>query len=94
MSEPKQDDEAAGGRSDSTEVLGMDDIFADFPPLTPGRIMWGTLFKIIEWEQRHGIGSTSRETLRAYMDDGYGAAQAGLELGLIDYGQASGCEDA
>ena len=23
MSEPKQDDEAAGGRSDSTEVLGM-----------------------------------------------------------------------
>lgn len=70
-----------------------DDIFADFPPLRPGMIMWGTLFKIIEWEQRHGIGNVSRETLKGYQEEGYGAAQAGLELGLIDYGQASGSED-
>ena len=80
---------------DIEELLGADedDIFADYPKYTPGPIGWGTLLRIVEGEQRHGIGSTSAETVRAYREEGYGAAQAGLMLGLIDYGQATGCED-
>ena len=66
------------------------DIFADFPEFKPGNIGWGTLYRIIEWEQRHGINTVGKEVLEAYREDGYGATQAGLMLGLIDYGQASG----
>lgn len=69
------------------------DIFADYPKYAAGRIGWGTLLQIVEWEQRHGIGTTSAEMVRAYREEGYGAAQAGLMLGLIDYGQATGCEE-
>ena len=69
------------------------DIFADYPKYTPGRVGWGDLFRIIEWQNRHVIGSVSKATLNSYREEGYSAAQAGLETGLIDYGQASGCED-
>lgn len=79
----------------SNDGLGVEepDIFADYPAITPGHIGWGTLLRIVEWEKRHGIGSTSAETVKAYREEGYSAAQAGLELGLVDYGQASGCEE-
>lgn len=70
-----------------------DDIFADYPKFTPGRIGWGTLFAIFEWQERHGIASTTRPILEAYHEEGQSAAVAGLTLGLIDYGQATGCED-
>ena len=69
------------------------DIFADYPEYTPGKIGWGTLLRIVEWQDRHGIGDVSADTVRAYRDEGYGAAQAGVMLGLLDYGQATGCED-
>lgn len=74
-------------------MTDTDDLFADYPPLTPGRITWGTLLAIVEWQERHGIGSVSAETVRSYRDEGYGPAQAGLDMGLIDYGQASGEKD-
>ncbi len=91
--EQNENDAACGG-SDLTAVLGADDdIFADYPKYTPGQIGWGTLLRIVEWEQRHGIGSTSAETVRAYQEEGYGAAQAGVMLGLLDYGQATGCKE-
>ena len=70
-----------------------DELYADYPKYTTGRIGWGTLLQIVEWQDRHGIGDVSAETVQAYREEGYGAAQAGLMLGLIDYGQASGCED-
>ena len=71
----------------------MANIFDDYPQFTAGRIGYGTLYKIIEWEQRHGINNVSRGTIDACREEGLKAAQAGLELGLIDYGQATGCED-
>lgn len=74
-------------------VKEADELFADYPKYTPGRIGWGTLLQIVEWQERHGIGDVSAETVRAYREEGYGAAQAGLMLGLLDYGQASGCEE-
>ena len=69
------------------------DIFADYPEYTPGQIGWGTLLRIVEWQDRNGIGDVSADTVRAYRDEVYGAAQAGVMLGLLDYGQATGCED-
>ena len=69
------------------------DIFADYPEYTPGQIGWGTLLRIVEWQDRNGIGDVSADTVRAYRDEGYGAAQAGVMLGLLDYGQATGCGD-
>ena len=69
------------------------DIFADYPKYTPGQIGWGTLLQIVEWQNRNGIGDVSADTVRAYRDEGYGAAQAGVMLGLLDYGRATGCED-
>lgn len=71
-------------------MLPETDIFDDYPKFEPGRVGWGTLFKIVEWQDRHGIGDISRETVEAFREDGYGAAQAGLMMGLIDYGQATG----
>lgn len=71
----------------------MTDIFEDYPTFVPGRIGYGTLQKIIEWEQKHGIGHVTWEQVCAYREDGHSAAEVGLMLGLIDYGQASGCED-
>ena len=69
------------------------DIFADYPEYTPGQIGWGTLLRIVEWQDRNGIGDVSADNVRAYRDEGYGAAQASVMLGLLDYGQATGCED-
>jgi hypothetical protein len=83
----------AQGPVDVTVSHEADDLFADYPKYTTGRIGWGTLLQIVEWQDRHGIGDVSAETVQAYREEGYGAAQAGLMLGLIDYGQASGCED-
>ncbi len=80
-------------RSKDETISGGDDLFADFPPLTPGRITYGTLRAIIEWQERHGIGDVSLATLEACREEGMGAARAGLELGLIDYGQATGQTD-
>ena len=51
------------------------------------------LFRSVEWQDRNGIGDVSADTVRVYRDEGYGAAQAGVMLGLLDYGQATGCED-
>lgn len=87
MKNKEANDEALIGGSGLNAELDV------FPPITPGRIGWGTLRKIIEWEQRHGIGKVSQKTLDGYREEGYSAAQAGLELGLIDYGQASGDVD-
>lgn len=73
--------------------LGADDtdaMFADFPPLTPGCITYGTLLAIVEWRKRHGLDCVSKGTVRACRGEGQPAGQAGLELGLIDYGQATG----
>jgi hypothetical protein len=69
------------------------DIFADYPPITPGRITWAQLRAIVEWRDRHRIGDCSLATLEACREEGQSAARAGLELGLIDYGQASGDVD-
>lgn len=70
------------------------DIFADYPQITPGRITYGALRAIVAWRDRHGIGDhVTPATLDACAKEGQSAAQAGLELGLIDYGQATGCED-
>ena len=68
-----------------------DDIFADFPTITPGRITWGDLRRIQAWRESHGIGQDcSQAIIDAYREEGHGAAAAGLQMGLIDYGQASG----
>ena len=105
MSEPRESPGFSRGGAVNHETLPAqgpvdvnvsheaDDLFADYPKYTPGRIGWGTLLQIVEWQDRHGIGDASAETVRAYREEGYGAAQAGLMLGLIDYGQASGCEE-
>ena len=93
--------EMSDSDSRSREVTNADvnvsqqdaDIFADYPEYTPGQIGWGTLLRIVEWQDRNGIGDVSADTVRAYRDEGYGAAQAGVMLGLLDYGQATGCED-
>jgi hypothetical protein len=70
------------------------DIFDDFPKLTPGRISYGQLRAIVEWRERHGIGGdVTLAMVDAFQEEGQTAPIAGLELGLIDYGQASGCED-
>lgn len=71
----------------------FDTMFEDYPKITPGRITYGTLLALVEWRDRHGIGGVSKNTVLAYREEGQTAAIAGLELGLIDYGQASGCED-
>jgi hypothetical protein len=77
----------AGGNS-------MSDLdYSDYPKYTPGRIRYGTLFRILRWEEENGIAQVSEDEIRAYMEDGMSAAQAGLSLGLIDYGQASGETD-
>ena len=66
----------------------------DYPRLTPGRISYATLRAIVKWRESHGIGdAVSLEMVNAYQEEGQTAAVAGLEMGLIDYGQASGCED-
>jgi hypothetical protein len=71
----------------------VNELFADYPQIVPGRITWSALLRIVEWQERHGIADVTAETVRACREEGQGAAQAGLSLGLIDYGQASGCED-
>lgn len=94
--EADQGTNAADRGSALSEGLGADDadaMFADFPRLTPGRITYGTLLAIVEWRDRHGIGDVSKETVLAYQEEGQTAGRAGLELGLIDYGQATGCDD-
>jgi hypothetical protein len=69
-------------------------LFDDYPPLTPGRITYSTLRRIVEWREAHGIGDgVSLSMVNAYQEEGQTAAIAGLEMGLIDYGQATGCED-
>lgn len=87
MEQTENVNKAAGAPSGLN--VGLD----DFPHITPGQIGWGTLRNIIEWEQRCGIGNVSQKTLDFYREEGYSAAQTGLELGLIDYGQASGDDD-
>lgn len=62
----------------------MDDIFADCPEVTPGKVGWGTLRRLLDWQQRHNIASATHETLDAYREEGYSPAQTGLDLGLID----------
>ena len=69
------------------------DIFDDFPEFTPGRVHYGTLKAILRWEQKQGIATITQSEIDAYRLDGYSAARAGLELGLIDYPQATGCEE-
>ena len=69
------------------------DIHADYPQYTPGQITYGVLRRIIEWQQRHGICDTTLATLDSCREEGVPAARAGLELGLMDYGQASGDPD-
>lgn len=75
------------------QIESADELFADYPSLVPGKITYSLLNQIIDWQRRHNIGSVSHSTLDACREEGMRAAQAGLELGLIDYGQASGCED-
>lgn len=71
-----------------------DELFADYPPLTPGRITYGTLVAIVKWRERHGIGGdVTEDTVLAYREEGQTAGRAGLEMGLIDYGQATGADD-
>lgn len=53
----------------------------------------GDLRRINDWEVRHGLSPCRRSEIDAYQDEGYGAAQAGLQMDLIDYGQASGEEE-
>ena len=94
--EQDQAPSAADRGSELTEGLGADEadaMFADYPRLTPGRITYGTLLAIVEWRDRHGIGGVPKETVLAYQEEGQMAGRAGLELGLIDYGQATGCDD-
>jgi len=76
------------------KVMSEENIFDDFPVFTPGYIGWGTLYKILEWQQRHGIAAdVTEDQINDYREDGFSAAQTGLNLGLIDYPQATGCED-
>lgn len=79
--------------SEKVVVEGEDSLFADYPKLTPGRITYGTLLEIVEWLDRHGIGNVSKNMVLAYQEEGHSAGRAGLELGLIDYGQATGRDD-
>ena len=52
------------------------------------------MLAIVKWRDRHGIGGdVSKDTVLSYQEEGQTAGRAGLELGLIDYGQATGCED-
>jgi hypothetical protein len=70
------------------------DIFDDFPKLTPGRITYAQLRSIVAWRDSHGIGGdVTLAMVDAFQEEGQTAPIAGLEMGLIDYGQASGCED-
>jgi hypothetical protein len=71
-----------------------DDIFVDYPRITPGRITYAQLRAIVDWRARHEIGGdVSLAMVDAFQEEGQTAPIAGLELGLIDYGQATGCED-
>lgn len=70
------------------------DLFDDYPTLKPGRITYANLRAIVEWRDRHGINDeVSLATVEAYREEGYSAAQAGVQMGLIDYGQATGDPD-
>ncbi len=74
--------------------MSSDELFADYPSFTPGHITYRTLLAIIDWRNCHDIGDNiSKATVLAYQEEGQSAAVAGLELGLIDYGQATGCEE-
>ncbi len=73
--------------------MSVDDIFNDKPKVTPGKITYRLLFDLLEWQIRHGISDTTEETIEGFREDGYRAWEVGLELGLIDYPQASGCVD-
>ena len=79
--------------SDRLTIKKEDDIFSDYPKYTAGRITWAVLFAIVAWRNRHGVASISADDVREYRDEGYGPSQAGLEMGLIDYGQATGIYD-
>jgi len=79
--------------SDQLTTKNEDDIFSDYPKYTAGRITWGVLLAIVEWRIRHGLESVSADDVRGYREEGYGPSQAGLEMGLIDYGQATGSYD-
>jgi hypothetical protein len=66
-------------------------IFDDYPPIVPGRITYATLRRIVDWRERHGLGGdVTLAMVDAYQKEGQTAPIAGLEMGLIDYGQASG----
>lgn len=71
-------------------VNDFDEMYRDFPAIKPGRITYGDLRRINEWEVRHGLSHCRRDEIDAYQGEGHGAAQAGLLMGMIDYGQASG----
>lgn len=93
---PHKDRKAADMNWQPIETAPMDDVddlFADYPKITPGRITWSQLHAIVDWQERHGIADVTHGTLAACWEEGQSAARAGLELGLIDYGQATGSDD-
>lgn len=72
--------------------MKSNDITSDKPRITPGKITWGDLYALQKWEQSHGISSITKSDIDDYREEGYRAIDAGLQLGLIDYAQATGCE--
>lgn len=72
--------------------MSVEDLFRDKPKITAGRITYRLLFDLLDWQIKHGIANTTRETIEGFREDGYRAYEAGLELGLIDYPEATGCE--
>jgi len=73
-----------------TQELKM---WEDYPDYIPGNIHYGVLRRILNWEEKWGIATISHAQLDDYRFDGVSAAQAGLELGLIDFGEATGQTD-
>jgi hypothetical protein len=72
----------------------MNELFEDYPTITPGRITYAQLRAVVDWRHKHNIGGdVTLAMVDAFQEEGQTAPIAGLELGLIDYGQASGCDD-
>lgn len=68
----------------------MDAFYASHPVIKPGRITYADLKRINAWGVEQGLDTDRSREIEAYRDEGYRAADAGLRMGLIDYGQASG----
>lgn len=68
-----------------------EELFADYPKYTPGRIGWWTLLQIVEWQDRHGICDVSAETTLANKAGG-GMAEVCYLAAVVEMTEPSNAE--